>query len=91
MEFVFDVTGLVLSITGLYNWIFKYNSKSLALIALPFIITNYIFKFEMFYNCNFEFDIIKWQPSGNDQAGSCLANILFLAKGGLSVQCIFSK
>ena len=30
-----DMAGLVLNITGLYNYIFKFNSKSLSLIALP--------------------------------------------------------
>ena len=34
MEFVLDMTGLVLKSTKLDNWIFNLNSKSLALIAL---------------------------------------------------------
>ena len=35
MNFVLDITGLVQQIIELYNQIFKFNSKSLALIALP--------------------------------------------------------
>ena len=35
LEIVIDMTAVVLKNTELYNWIFKYNSKSSAPYALP--------------------------------------------------------